>query len=233
MDPHLLASALADLAATPPAPQAPPGLEKFGEIFESWMIWLLRLCGFGGLVACGIMMAVGRLTLIGLILIGRLSCIAILRRSILAARSRKWLLRISLPFARRLSAAVRLRRALARRSIAGGSGLGIRLSRLLIRARLVARRRVGRLICCLRIGRCVGLGTRIGLRTGVGLCSGVGLRIGARTCSGAGRFLCRGLVCRRGDPCGNGQRQCHPELIPFHRFVPQKCVHVGRPTFGR
>ena len=43
-----------------PTPEAPPGLDVLGATFISWMKWILRLCGFAGLMACGIMMAVGR-----------------------------------------------------------------------------------------------------------------------------------------------------------------------------
>ncbi|XVU24290.1 hypothetical protein ACQPZJ_44855 [Actinoplanes sp. CA-054009] len=43
-----------------PAPAAPPGLDAVGTTFLGWMKWILRVCGVGGLMACGIMMAVGR-----------------------------------------------------------------------------------------------------------------------------------------------------------------------------
>jgi hypothetical protein len=60
-----LAGTLADLAgAAPPlptpAPSPPPGLGELGETFISWMTWILRICGVAGLMACGVMMAVGR-----------------------------------------------------------------------------------------------------------------------------------------------------------------------------
>lgn len=49
------------LAAVPNPPAAPPpGLEAIGATFIGWMKWILRACGVGGLIACGIMMAVGR-----------------------------------------------------------------------------------------------------------------------------------------------------------------------------
>ena len=59
---HTLAATLADLttAVAPPAPVAPPGLEQLGDTFLSWLTWILRICGVGGLMACGVMMAVGR-----------------------------------------------------------------------------------------------------------------------------------------------------------------------------
>ena len=60
-------TSLLDLATTAlaapipnPTPEAPPGLDVVGETFISWMKWILRLCGLGGLMACGIMMAIGR-----------------------------------------------------------------------------------------------------------------------------------------------------------------------------
>jgi hypothetical protein len=43
-----------------PTPSAPPGLGDLGTTVISWMTWILRICGVGGLLACGIMMAVGR-----------------------------------------------------------------------------------------------------------------------------------------------------------------------------
>ena len=57
-----LAATLADLApmAAPPTPVAPPGLQDLGDTFLSWLTWILRICGVGGLMACGVMMAVGR-----------------------------------------------------------------------------------------------------------------------------------------------------------------------------
>ncbi len=48
------------LAAPTPAPAAPPGLQGLGDIFIGWMKWILIVCGVGGLLACGIMMTVGR-----------------------------------------------------------------------------------------------------------------------------------------------------------------------------
>ena len=65
MSMHTLAGTLADLAglAAPlptPAPSPPPGLGELGETFISWMTWILRICGVAGLMACGVMMAVGR-----------------------------------------------------------------------------------------------------------------------------------------------------------------------------
>jgi len=43
-----------------PAPVAPPGLDGMGNTFISWIKWILLICGVGGLMVCGIMMAVGR-----------------------------------------------------------------------------------------------------------------------------------------------------------------------------
>jgi len=63
---HTYAGALADLAglaAAPPptpAPSPPPGLGTLGDTFIAWMTWILRICGVAGLMACGVMMAVGR-----------------------------------------------------------------------------------------------------------------------------------------------------------------------------
>ena len=65
---HTLAATLADLTpvadptavAGPPTPVAPPGLQELGDTFLSWLTWILRICGVGGLIACGVMMAVGR-----------------------------------------------------------------------------------------------------------------------------------------------------------------------------
>ncbi|GGM24045.1 hypothetical protein ACFFX1_10215 [Dactylosporangium sucinum] len=49
------------LAAPPtPAPAAPPGLDTVGNMFIGWLKWILVVCGVGGLLACGIMMTVGR-----------------------------------------------------------------------------------------------------------------------------------------------------------------------------
>jgi hypothetical protein len=59
---HTLAATLADLTtvAAPPTPSPPPGLGELGDTFLSWLTWILRICGVGGLMACGVMMAVGR-----------------------------------------------------------------------------------------------------------------------------------------------------------------------------
>jgi hypothetical protein len=43
-----------------PPPVAPPGMDAVGTTFLSWIKWILRICGVGGLMVCGIMMAVGR-----------------------------------------------------------------------------------------------------------------------------------------------------------------------------
>lgn len=43
-----------------PAPLAPDGLGDFGNMFLGWMKWVLMIGGVAGLLACGIMMAVGR-----------------------------------------------------------------------------------------------------------------------------------------------------------------------------
>lgn len=62
----LLTSTAADLlAALPqqvpdPAPEAPEGLEELGENVISWLKWITTIAGFGGLLWCGIMMAIGR-----------------------------------------------------------------------------------------------------------------------------------------------------------------------------
>ena len=48
------------LAAPDPGPVAPPGLEALGNTFLGWTKWVLIICGVGGLMVCGIMMAVGR-----------------------------------------------------------------------------------------------------------------------------------------------------------------------------
>jgi hypothetical protein len=57
-----LVGVLADLSTTapPPTPVAPPGLQVMGDTFLSWLAWILRICGIGGLMACGVMMAIGR-----------------------------------------------------------------------------------------------------------------------------------------------------------------------------
>ncbi|RQX02822.1 hypothetical protein DLJ58_30725 [Micromonospora arida] len=58
---HYLAGAALDaLAAPTPPPAAPPGLEATGNLFIGWMKWILIVAGVGGLLVCGIMMAVGR-----------------------------------------------------------------------------------------------------------------------------------------------------------------------------
>lgn len=43
-----------------PAPVAPPGLATFGNELISWMKWVGLIGGVAGLIACGIMMTVGR-----------------------------------------------------------------------------------------------------------------------------------------------------------------------------
>jgi hypothetical protein len=43
-----------------PPPSAPPGMDAMGTTFLSWTKWILRISGVGGLMVCGIMMAVGR-----------------------------------------------------------------------------------------------------------------------------------------------------------------------------
>lgn len=50
------------LLASPPTPPPtpPPGLDALGNTFIGWMKWTLIICGVAGLLACGIMMAVGR-----------------------------------------------------------------------------------------------------------------------------------------------------------------------------
>lgn len=62
-----LAGVAADVLAAPtpgaplnPAPVAPPGLESAGSMILGWMKWILLVAGVGGLLVCGIMMAVGR-----------------------------------------------------------------------------------------------------------------------------------------------------------------------------
>ena len=56
---HLAAAAAATFPPTP-GPQAPPGLEALGTTVIAWLKWILVICGVGGLIWCGIMMAVGR-----------------------------------------------------------------------------------------------------------------------------------------------------------------------------
>jgi hypothetical protein len=53
------------LAALPmqlpnPDPEAPEGLEELGSNLISWLKWITTIAGFGGLLWCGIMMAIGR-----------------------------------------------------------------------------------------------------------------------------------------------------------------------------
>ena len=43
-----------------PGPQAPPGLDTFGNTLIAWMKWVGLIGGVAGLIACGIMMTVGR-----------------------------------------------------------------------------------------------------------------------------------------------------------------------------
>jgi hypothetical protein len=57
---ELAATAVQAAPMPTPTPSPPPGLDVLGDTFISWMKWILRLCGFAGLMACGIMMAVGR-----------------------------------------------------------------------------------------------------------------------------------------------------------------------------
>jgi len=56
----VLAAPTPDPPIPNPAPAAPAGLDELGNLFISWMKWILRVGGLGGLLACGIMMAVGR-----------------------------------------------------------------------------------------------------------------------------------------------------------------------------
>ncbi|AEV86817.1 hypothetical protein ACWT_5799 [Actinoplanes sp. SE50] len=53
---HVLAAG--NVPDTPVKPV--PGLETLGPQIVGYMKWILILCGVGGLVACGIMMTVGR-----------------------------------------------------------------------------------------------------------------------------------------------------------------------------
>ncbi len=55
----LAARVLAAAVPNPP-PQAPPGLDTFGEQFLGWLKWGGLMGGMAGLMICGIMMAVGR-----------------------------------------------------------------------------------------------------------------------------------------------------------------------------
>lgn len=65
---HLAVIAVDVLAAPTPSPAGPPaapptpppGLDAVGNLFIGWMKWILILAGVGGLLVCGIMMAVGR-----------------------------------------------------------------------------------------------------------------------------------------------------------------------------
>lgn len=43
-----------------PEPEAPDGLDELGENLISWLKWITTVAGFGGLLWCGIMMAIGR-----------------------------------------------------------------------------------------------------------------------------------------------------------------------------
>jgi hypothetical protein len=54
---HLLA---APLAPPDPAPTAIPGMGPVADQFLGWLKWILVVGGVGGLLICGIMMAVGR-----------------------------------------------------------------------------------------------------------------------------------------------------------------------------
>lgn len=53
------AAAFASTAPNP-GPVAPPGLDNFGNEFIGWMKWVAMIAGVLGLMACGIMMSVGR-----------------------------------------------------------------------------------------------------------------------------------------------------------------------------
>jgi hypothetical protein len=57
---HLVTAAGEVLAAPNPGPAPVPGLESLGTTFLGWIKWILIICGVGGLMACGIMMTVGR-----------------------------------------------------------------------------------------------------------------------------------------------------------------------------
>jgi hypothetical protein len=41
-------------------PVAPGGLAELGTTLISWLMWVAMIAGFGGLLWCGIMMAIGR-----------------------------------------------------------------------------------------------------------------------------------------------------------------------------
>lgn len=43
-----------------PDPEAPEGLDELGNNLISWLKWITTIAGFGGLLWCGIMMAIGR-----------------------------------------------------------------------------------------------------------------------------------------------------------------------------
>jgi hypothetical protein len=42
------------------SPVAPGGLAELGTTLISWLMWIAMIAGFGGLLWCGIMMAIGR-----------------------------------------------------------------------------------------------------------------------------------------------------------------------------
>ncbi|GIJ12218.1 hypothetical protein Van01_54320 [Micromonospora andamanensis] len=56
----VVAAPTPDPAIPNPAPVAPDGLGELGNLFIGWMKWILIVGGVGGLLACGIMMTVGR-----------------------------------------------------------------------------------------------------------------------------------------------------------------------------
>jgi hypothetical protein len=41
-------------------PVAPDGLVTLGTTLIGWLMWIVMIAGFGGLLWCGIMMAIGR-----------------------------------------------------------------------------------------------------------------------------------------------------------------------------
>lgn len=41
-------------------PVAPDGLDELGTTVIGWLMWIVMIAGFGGLLWCGIMMAIGR-----------------------------------------------------------------------------------------------------------------------------------------------------------------------------
>jgi hypothetical protein len=57
---HLLVDPTPSTGNFDPNPSPPPGLDTLGSTFISWTKWILRICGVVGLMACGIMMVVGR-----------------------------------------------------------------------------------------------------------------------------------------------------------------------------